>query len=224
MALVTAQNLKQVMPGCSDPASWVDPLNQAMDRFEINTPARAAAFLAQIAHESSQLNRLVENLNYSASRLMAVWPSRFPTLAVAQQYAGNPQKLGSFVYAKRLGNGDAASGDGFRFRGRGLIQTTGRANYHAAALALGLPLEDQPDLLATPGPAALSAGQFWQSRGLNQLADRNDDANFVTITVRINGGKNGLPDRRAFWQRAKTALQQASGSVAASSPPSPPQQ
>jgi putative chitinase len=210
MAIVTSENLKKMMPQCANPDAWVDPLNQAMDRFEINTPERAAAFLAQIAHESGQLNRLVENLNYSAKRLMAVWPKRFPTLEKAQQYEKNPEKLGNFVYASRLSNGDEASGDGFRYRGRGLIQVTGRGNYRTAAQDLGLPLEEQPDLLATPGPAALSAAAFWKNHGLNELADDknadNDDADFVTITRRINGGTAGLAERKAFWKTAKSAL------------------
>ena len=163
------------------------------------------------AHESGQLTRLAENLNYSAKRLMQVWPNRFPALEKAQQYERNPEKLANYVYAKRLGNGDETSGDGWRYRGRGLIQLTGRGNYRAAAQGIGQPLEGQPELLEQPGPAALSAAWFWKSHGLNELADdRNDDndtEDFRTVTKRINGGTVGLKERMAFWEKAKAVLQ-----------------
>ncbi len=206
---LTAQQLKQIMPGCSDPTPWVPALNEAMARFDITSSARMAAFLAQIAHESGQLTRLSENLNYSAERLMQVWPKRFPTMEKARQYERNPQKLANCVYAKRLGNGDEASGDGWNYRGRGLIQLTGRDNYRAAAQGIELPLEQEPDLLLQSGPAALSAAWFWQSHGLNELADaqqndRSDD--FSGITRRINGGTVGLKERVAFWDKARDVL------------------
>ena len=206
MPNVTLEQLKAIMPKCAEPDKWVDPLNQAMDRFEINTNTRAAAFLAQLAHESGQLNRLVENLNYSAERLMQVWPKRFPTMDKAKQYARNPEKLANFVYANRLGNGDEASGDGWMFRGRGLIQVTGRSNYETGGKALDLPLDSNPDLLIEFDPAALSAAQFWQSRGLNEIADTGSDSSFVTITKRINGGTAGLQERQAYWKTAKSIL------------------
>jgi putative chitinase len=131
-------------------------------------------------------------------------------MAKAQEYAQNEQKLANYVYAKRLGNGDEASGDGYRYRGRGLIQLTGRGNYRSAGAAIGQPLENEPDLLERPAAAALSAAHFWRSRGLNELADDrnddNDDEDFVAITVRINGGKHGLKERRAYWATAKSVL------------------
>jgi putative chitinase len=202
--------LKQIMPTSTNTTVWIKALNEAMERFEIDTPQRAAAFLAQIAHESGELRRLVEDLNYSAKRLMQVWPKRFPTLAKTRQYERNPEKLANYVYANRLGNGDEASGDGWKFRGRGLIQVTGRGNYQTAAKALELALGQQPELLEQPGPAALSAAQFWQSHGLNEFADdrnnENDDADFVTISIRINGGRAGLNERRRYWQKAKSVL------------------
>jgi putative chitinase len=208
--VITEAQLKQIMPTSSNTAVWIKALNEAMERFEINTPYRGAAFLAQIAHESGELGRLVENLNYSAKRLMQVWPSRFSTLAKAQHYEHNPEKLANYVYADRLGNGDEASGDGWKFRGRGLIQVTGRGNYQTAAKALGLALGQQPELLEQPGPAALSAAQFWQSHGLNEFADdrnnENDAADFVTISIRINGGRAGLNERKRYWQKAKSVL------------------
>ena len=210
MTELTEQQLKQIMPGCSDPATWSTALNGAMAQFEVTSPERMAAFLAQIAHESGQLTRLSENLNYSAKRLMQVWPNRFPTMEKALQYERNPERLANCVYAKRLGNGDEASGDGWSYRGRGLIQLTGRGNYRSAAQGIGMPLEEQPDLLLQPGPAALSAAWFWKSHGLNELADDyNDDddtEDFKIITKRINGGTVGLKERVAFWEKAKWVL------------------
>ena len=198
------------LPQLARAGDWTQALNPAMERFEINTPQRSAAFLAQLAHESGEFTRLVENLNYTAARLCAVWPTRFPTADAAQPYARNPEALANVVYARRLGNSDAASGDGWRFRGRGLIQLTGRGNYRTSGTAIGVPLEDQPDLLETVGPAALSAAQFWSSRGLNHLADdqndANDDADFVKITKIINGGTAGLNSRRQYWARAQAAF------------------
>ncbi len=210
MADVTESQLKQIMPKSKEPQLWTPSLNKAMERFEINNPSRVAAFLAQIAHESRELNVLAENLNYSAAGLMRVWPNRFPTIEKAMEYERNPEKLANYVYAKRLGNGDTNSGDGWRFRGRGLVQVTGRGNYRSIGQAIGLALEASPELLQQPDAAALSAGYFWRSRGLNELADDrnddNDDEDFITITVRINGGRTGLAERRAYWERAKGVL------------------
>ena len=124
-------------------------------------------------------------------------------------YERNPEKLANYVYALRLGNGDEASGDGWRYRGRGLIQTTGRSNYRATGVALTQPLEAQPELLRTPGMAALSAAWFWKSHGLNELADvggAGDDEDFETISIRINGGRAGLDSRKAYWEAAKDAI------------------
>src|SRR5439155_596696 len=178
-----------------------------MSRFAISSPDRAAAFLAQVAHESGEFRYLVENLNYSTARLIQVRPRRFPTLDAALPYDHQPEKLANFVYANRLGNGDAASGDGWRFRGRGLLQITGRDNYRAVGVALALPLETEPEQLETPAVAALAAAQFWQSHGLNEFADDHHDgtadANFDTISMRINGGRVGIDARRQYWQRAK---------------------
>jgi putative chitinase len=213
MSIITEARLTAFLPNLPNVAVWTRALDEVMERFEITTPERTAAFLAQIAHESGDFRRLVESLNYTASRLMKVWPKRFPTLEKAAEYARQPEKLANYVYAKRLGNGDVASGDGWMYRGRGLIQLTGRANYQSAGRALSRPFEAQPELLEEPESAALTAAHFWQSRGLNELADdRNDDsddADFVRISVIINGGRVGLPERRESWARAKVALTQA---------------
>ena len=205
--LITDDRLKSFLPRLVELTAWTAALNEAMTRFEIASPERAAAFLAQIAHESAECSRLVENLSYSAKRLMDVWPKRFPTLERALPYERQPEKLANYLYAKRLGNGDTTTGDGWRFRGRGLLQVTGRANYHAIGLALDLPLDTEPELLSQPHAAALSAGHFWKSRGLNELADdRNDDdddEDFVRISVTINGGRAGLESRQRYWAKAK---------------------
>ena len=210
MSLLTEARLAAFLPKLDNVPTWTAALDTAMDRFEINSPERAAAFLAQIACESGECRRLTEKLNYSAKRLMAVWPKRFTTLEKAMAYENQEEKLANYVYAKRLGNGDEASGDGWRFRGRGLLQITGRANYRATGVALGLPLETNPELLDQPDTAALSAAEFWQSHRLNELADdRNDDEDdedFVTISIIINGGRTGLEDRRRYWARAQAAL------------------
>jgi putative chitinase len=182
-----------------------------MEEFDISSPVRMAAFLAQVAHESSELRTLAENLNYSAAGLRATWPKRFTSDAQAQFYARQPERIANFVYASRLGNGDEVSGDGWRFRGRGLIQLTGRSQYRSAGAALKLPLEAQPELLEQPEPAGRSAGLFWLSHGLNDLADlsddrADDDEDFILITKRINGGTAGLAKRQAYWAVAKQVL------------------
>lgn len=201
--------LKTLMPRC-DAAAWIDPLTAAMARFAIDTPQRMAAFLAQVAHESTETTRLEENLNYSAQRLMAVWPRRFPTLDAAQPYARNPQKLANRVYAGRGGNGSEASADGWRYRGRGLFQLTCKDNYRIAAAALGLPLLEQPDLVATPQVAALTAAHYWQRLGLNTIADHqsgdDDERDFEKISIRINGGRVGLAERKRYWAAAQAVL------------------
>jgi putative chitinase len=197
---LTENLLRQIFPQCQDPAGWAQALNPALDQFAINTKARLCSFLAQTGYESAQYNRLSESLYYkTALRLMAVWPKRFPTQDSAAPYVANEEKLANFVYANRLGNGDVDSGDGFRFRGRGIIQITGRSNYTDAGTALGVDLSSDPDLLLDKNTAAMAAAWFWSSRGLNALADDmtddNDLEDFTEITKRINGGTVGIQDR-----------------------------
>lgn len=201
------------MPRCPDPAGWAPYLHEGMTRFGVNADKDSVAvFLAQVAVESAEMTRLDENLSYSAERLVAVWPRRFPTLAAAQPYARNPHKLADFVYANRMGNGPVESGDGYRFRGRGLKQLTGKSNYTVCGDALGWDLVANPDRLLTKEGAALSAAWFWSSRPQNldlladDLPDDDDEADFVSITRVINGGTNGLAQRRAYWEKAKMAL------------------
>ena len=209
MAELQRDQLTVIMPR-SNPDGWLDPLNAAMTEWAIESPQRMAAFLAQIAYESSDLTDLEENLRYTAKRLRQVWPRRFPNLKVAASYASNPEKLANRVYAGRLGNGDEASGDGWLYCGRGLIQLTGRSNYATCGAALGVDLIQAPDLLLQPGPAARSAAWFWNSRGLNELADHapgdDDEQDFVRISVVINGGKTGLSARQQIWEVARKTL------------------
>ncbi|HCL3630490.1 glycoside hydrolase family 19 protein [Pseudomonas aeruginosa] len=207
--LITEQQLLQIFPNAGHRAGFFVPaLNAAMGRFGIISPVRVVAFLAQVGHESSQLTRLVENLNYSARGLAATWPSRYRSAdgkpnALALNLARHPQAIANNTYASRNGNGDEASGDGWRYRGRGLLQITGRSNYRAAAAGLGQPLEAEPELLEQPEWAALSAAWWWSTHGLNDLADRGE---FAAITRRINGGTNGQAERLALWERAKAVL------------------
>lgn len=190
----------QALTGDAD--RWLDALNNALIRWEISTPARVTMFLAQCAHESGGFKHLVENLHYSAAALLATWPRRFtPDEAVAMAY--DEQRIGNRAYASRMGNGPEASGDGYRYRGRGIIQLTGRDNYARAGAAIGLDFVAQPELLETPDWAASSAGWFWATNGCNALADAGD---YLAITKRINGGTNGLADRQAWLAKVQAIL------------------
>lgn len=202
---VTEAQLRAIMPTAgARTARFVGPLNQAMRAHGINTNERRAAFLAQISVESGELHRVEENLNYSAERLQVVWPRRFPNAAAARPFARNPEALASHTYANRLGNGDAASGDGWRYRGRGLMQTTGRSNYRAAGF------ENNPEALANPMIAADSAGRFWASNALNgRTRTVLTRTQFNGISRTVNGGDHGSAERWAAYQRALGALQPA---------------
>ena len=182
---------------------WLEPLNAAFAKYDISTPVRQAFFVGQCAHESNNFTRLEEGLNYSASRLMAVWPSRFPTLAAAVSYANNPEKLANKVYGGRADLGNKEDGDGFKFHGRGCIQLTGRDLYERCGEAIGADLINQPQLLVEPHYAAMSAAWFWNKKGLNALADSKD---YDTMTKRINGGLIGLDDRKAKIAKAISVL------------------
>ena len=186
---ITAEQLKQLHIG----EQWVDPLNETFARFDISTPARQASFIGQAGHESGNFTKLQEGLSYSAERLMVIWPKRFPTLEIAQKYARNEKALANNVYANRMGNRDEASGDGFRFSGKGLFQLTGHANFYHAGKALGEDFVMKPELVKTPRFAALTAGWFWDTHKLNQYADARD---YVTMTKKINGATIGLADRQ----------------------------
>ena len=182
---------------------WVDALNETFERFDISTPLRQAAFIGQCGHECGQFKVLEENLNYRAETLMKLWPKRFPTLEKANEYQGNPRKIANSVYSSRMGNRDEASGDGFRFRGRGIIQLTGHSGYFHCGKALGVDFDANPDLVSTPKYAALSGGWFWSTHNLNSPADALDHAKVTRI---INGGQIGLEHRIRETQQALAVL------------------
>lgn len=182
---------------------WCDQLNATMSRFEINTPYRIAGFLSQVSHESGGFKFVAENLNYSAESLMRVWPSRFPTMEVAQAYGRNPEKIANKAYSSRMGNGDEMSGDGWKYRGRGLIQLTGKDNYLAFSMACDNEALTKPELVEEPALAAESAGWFWDRNKLNALADAQD---VVGMTKRINGGTNGLDHRQQLYAGAMSVF------------------
>ena len=186
--MVTAEQLLKMH---IDP-KWVDPLNETFERFNISTPRQQAAFIGQCSHECGNFKILEENLNYRAATLMKLWPKRFPTLEIANEYAGQPKRIANKVYADRMGNRNEASGDGFRFRGRGCIQLTGHSGYYHAGQALGVDFVMNPDLVSTPKYAVLTAGWFWSTHGCNQLAEAAD---WTGLTKRINGGTIGLNER-----------------------------
>lgn len=209
MQPLTEQQLLRILPNARPVAGvFVPALNRAMNRYKIDSPVRRAAFLAQVGHESGHLRRLVENLNYSASGLAATWPSRFRGYdgrpnELAARIARRPRDIANVVYADRMGNGPAASDDGWRFRGRGLIQLTGRDNYRACSKGIGQPLEDYPDMLEIPEWAALSAAWYWSRHELSELADAG---RFEAITRKINGGTHGQAERLALWRTGQGVL------------------
>lgn len=184
-------------------SKWLEPLNATFAKYDISTPKRQAAFIGQCSHESANFKTLEENLNYKPESLMRVWPSRFPDLPTAMKYAHNQEAIANKVYGGRMGNGVEETGDGWKYHGRGLIQLTGKENYANCGQAIGIDLLATPNLLTLPEYAALSAGWFWNKKGLNSLADSGD---FDTMTKRINGGLIGLDDRKAKIAKALSIL------------------
>jgi putative chitinase len=179
--------------------NFVDPINNVIKEFEINTPDRISMFLAQIGHESGGLTKLHENLNYKPARLLQIFPKYFRD--VDPEDYNTPEKIANRVYSDRMGNGDEDSGDGYRFRGRGAVQLTGRSNYTACGKDLGVDLESNPDYLETPEGAIRSAAWFWDQHDLNDYADKKD---VTTVTKKINGGTIGLQERKELFEEALT--------------------
>lgn len=198
-------NREQLVKFSVSAARFADPLLATMAQYKISTPERACMFIAQVAHESGDFKYVAENLNYSADALLRVFPKYFPSRALAEQYARQPEKIASRVYAGRMGNGPEESGDGWRFRGHGLIQVTGKDNHRQCSVALfgDDRLLREPELLMQPAHAAASAGWFWQSRELNALADAD---RFEDITRKINGGLNGQEDRVRLLEKARAIV------------------
>lgn len=181
---------------------YVQPLNDAMGKYDISTPLRQAHFIAQLAHESGDFKHTSENLNYSARGLQAIFPRYFKTLADAQRIAFKPEEIANLVYGYRMGN--ALPGDGWKYRGRGLIGITGKQNYSDLAKDTGIDFINHPELLEGPVYAALCAGWYWNKYKINAMADADD---LVAVTRRINGGTIGLESRKEYLALAKKAFQ-----------------
>ena len=188
---------------------WLPHLSMAAHRYQIDAnPRRMAAWLATIAHESARITSVVENLNYSAMGLAQTWPSRYADMsgqptATAIRIARRPEDIANLTYSGRMGNGSAGSGDGWKYRGRGLIQITGRANYAQSGAEMGLDLINKPEQLEQPYLAAMSAAEWWHRHGCNSLADTGDMA---AVTRRVNGGLTGLDDRLKLYSAALAYL------------------
>ena len=195
----TKEQLKDMIPKNPYVDQWFEAISEILPEYEITTPQRVAAFLAQCAHESGGFVFLKENLNYKAASLRRVFPKYFPDDSIAAQYAGKGEMIANRVYANRMGNGPEESGDGFRYCGRGLIQLTGKNNYTFFAGSLDIPVEEASEYLQTFEGAVQSACFFWEQNKLNQWADAGD---ILTLTKRINGGTIGLEDRQKHYQHA----------------------
>lgn len=196
----TEEKLAKLIPRCEYGVEyWYPELAEMLPIFEVTSITRVAAFIAQTAHESGGYRLLKENLNYSAEALMRTWPSRFTTMAVASQYARQPEKIANKVYSNRMGNGNEASGDGWRYIGRGLIQLTGKHNYSRFAEYAEISLEDTIEYIETPRGAVHSACWFWYTQDCNPYADVQD---IEGLTKRINGGLIGLKDRIEHYNHA----------------------
>ncbi len=210
--MITLAQFKKFAPNTKYAQQWYDTLFGAqsefggkslLDEYQINTPKRVAAFLAQCGHESGGFVFVTENLNYSASGLMRVFPKYFPTQELAKQYERNPRKIASRVYANRMGNGDEASSEGFAYRGRGILQLTGKDNYFWFAASLDITPAEAAEYLETFEGAAQSACWFWETNKLNKFVDGND---FKGLTRAINGGYIGLADREHHYEIALAML------------------
>lgn len=202
--MVTPEQLKQLHIA----PEWADALNATFERFSILTPRQQAAFIGQCGHESGNFRVLQENLNYRAATLLKLFPRTQRrvwgfTPEEAAEYERQPKKIANRIYGNRMGNRDEASGDGYRFRGRGCIQLTGSANYYHAGQALGVDFIMEPDLVATPQYAALTAGWFWDTQKLNNLAEAGNN---LALTKKINGGTIGLQDRIKHTNQALALL------------------
>lgn len=193
------EQLAQVIPGNPYLDHWYEALCKILPDYDINTERRVAAFLAQCYHESGGFKALKENLNYRPETLVKLWPSHFPNMTVANQYAHNQEAIANRAYSNRMGNGDESSGDGFRYCGRGLIQLTGKDNYQAFADSIQTSVEEVPEFLGTFEGAIQSACWFWENNNLNQYADTAD---ILTMTKCINGGTIGLDDRTNQFHHA----------------------
>lgn len=201
MELTVAQFTK-IFPATKNAGVIVASLNKAFVKFGINTAARVTGFLAQAGHESGGFSIMIENLNYSATGLMATFPKKF-TMVTAARCARQPQKIANIIYANRMGNGNDVSNDGYTYRGRGFIQLTGKSNYVSFATALDMSVTNAIKYLETVDGAAMSAAWFWSVNGLNALADQHD---IIGMTRKINGGVIGIVGRQDLYNNAKGVI------------------
>jgi len=201
--ILTQAQLAQLIPDNDYVEHWHNAMEKCLPDYDIDTPRRIAAFVAQCAHESGGFRFLKENLNYRAESLVRVWPRYFKNLDIADQYAHNQEAIANRAYANRMGNGPESSADGYRFCGRGLIQLTGRSNYQAFADSIETNINDIPAYLATFEGAVQSACWFWETNNLNKWADLGD---IVTMTKKINGGTLGLEERQKHYEHALQVL------------------
>jgi putative chitinase len=204
--MITLEMLKQLCPKTKENIlqKYALSIHETAEYYDMYVnKKRAAAFVAQIAHESGGFNFVKENLNYSAKGLMGTFKKYFPTDTLAKEYERKPEKIANRVYANRMGNGDEASGDGYKFCGRGLIQLTGKQNYTKFAQDLGINIDETVVYLETPEGAVSSAGWFWDQNNLNSFCDKDD---FVGLTKRINGGTIGIEDRKHHYSLALQLL------------------
>ena len=206
-AQITPARMRAFAPHCADPDGWAAALTAAGAKFMINTADRVAHFMAQTGEETGGYTVFEENLDYSAAALLRQWPNHFQTPEIADAYARQPEKIANRAYANRYGNGDEASGDGWRYRGRGPIQITFKAIYAAAAKEIGADCVANPDLLLVPANGALSTAAYWAQRGCNPMADRND---LIGITRLVNGGLGNLDHRQLMlttWRNVVARVQ-----------------
>jgi putative chitinase len=199
----TKDKFYQVVSGNKNPSIWYDVCVEILPKYEINTPLRVAHFLSQCSHESNDFTVLEENLNYSAEGLVKTFSKYFPNIPSTTGYARNPEKIANKVYANRMGNGDEKSGDGYKFRGRGVIQLTGKLTYKLYAGYSMQSIDDTVNLLKNPKNALDSACWFWSSKNINKFADLDD---IVTVTKLINGGTIGLDDRKRRYEKCINIL------------------
>jgi putative chitinase len=196
---LTLDQLKQMVPGIPYAEHWHEALEQLLPDYEINTPQRIAAFVAQCAHESGGFRFVKENLNYKAASLRKIFGKYFPDDAIAATYANRPEMIANRVYGGRMGNGPEASGEGYKYCGRGLLQLTGKENYSWFAASLEISPEEAAEYLETFEGAAQSACWFWETNNLNVEADAGD---IKKMTKKINGGYIGLEDRIKHYEHA----------------------
>ena len=201
--MITPEQLQVILPHNQNIHTLCASLNDLLPKYEINTKNRIASFLAQCAVESVEFTVLQENLNYGPQSLMRTWPHYFLSVTTANQYAHQPEKIANHVYANRYGNGDEASGDGWKYRGRGAIQTTFHDNYKAFAVFLGLSIDQTVAYCETPVGAVESACFYWKMHKIN---DDCDVDNIESMTHKINVAELGLPQRRMYYEKAKSIL------------------